>query len=113
MHSPVPVALALLACAVCAVLAAPAAQQKTPFKFPAPGSPPPPPPNQRHGQLGGYVDRQKGVGTSVHINGQGDAWVSRNGNSRVTVDGHYGQYISGPAKGAKDYGGFVTFKHNF
>ncbi|KAJ1526343.1 hypothetical protein ONE63_009492 [Megalurothrips usitatus] len=67
----------------------------------------------RRGEVSGGIDRQKGVGTVVHGRGSGDAWVSRDGNTRVNVGGHYGRVVSGPAKGAKDYGGHVNLEHRF
>lgn len=104
----------LLACALCAVAVQGQLRQQAPFQpTPTINLPRPAPDNQRHGNIGGWIDREKGVGTSVHVQGQGDAWVSRNGNSRLGVDGHYGQVVSGPARGAKDFGASVKFQHRF
>lgn len=93
----------LLAFAVlCALLHCSAAAPR-----PGPGD------NERHGNVDVSARRDKGVGTSVHVRGEGDAWVSRDGNSRVKAGGHYGEVVHGPAKGARDYGGHVTYERRF
>ncbi|XP_034240924.1 diptericin A [Thrips palmi] len=108
MHS---VTVALLLCAVCAATASPFQPQGGPG---ARGSPAPAPrDNQRHGGIGGGIQRDKGVGTSVHVNGHADVWRSRDGSARVHAEGNYGQVVHGPAKGMKDYNGMVTFEKKF
>ncbi|KAK3914569.1 Attacin-C [Frankliniella fusca] len=67
----------------------------------------------RHGQVSGGIRHDKGYGNTAHVSGGGDAWRSRDGNSRVHVDGHYSKGISGHAKGQRDYGANVNFEHKF
>ncbi len=67
----------------------------------------------RHGQVSGGIRHDKGYGNTAHVSGSGDAWRSRDGNTRVNVGGHYSQGISGHAKGQRDYGGHVNLEHKF
>lgn len=104
-------AIVLLGCAACA-LASPA-----PFRGsvgPNGGSPNIPgvsnPGPGRHGEVSGGIRRDKGYGTTVHGAGSGDAWVSRDGNSRVNVGGRVSQGVSGHAKGQRDYGGHIMYE---
>lgn len=118
MHLSAPLAL-VLAVAIAALSAQSAtaapSPQPIPFQNGVGGGPSPVgrPDNQRHGEVHVGAQRDRGVGTSVHVQGRGDAWVSRDGNSRVTVDGRYGQVVHGPMRGQRDYGANVQFQNRF
>ncbi|XP_046988041.1 diptericin A [Schistocerca americana] len=60
------------------------------------------------------VHREKGVGTVLDAQGQGNIFRSDDGKTRVDVQGQYERVIRGPARHSKpNFSGGITFSHRF
>nr|AUI80411.1 attacin [Gomphocerus sibiricus] len=59
------------------------------------------------------VHREKGVGTVVGVQGQGNVWKSDDGNTRVDADGSWQRVYRGPAAGKPNYSGGIRFSHRW
>ncbi|XP_046990346.1 uncharacterized protein LOC124595591 isoform X3 [Schistocerca americana] len=59
------------------------------------------------------VHREKGVGTVVGVQGQGNVWKSGDGRTRVDADGSWQRVYRGPAAGKPKYSAGVRLSHRW
>jgi len=77
----------------------------------APNAPVPTP--RKKGNVGVDIHRERGVGTVVRGQVEGNIYSSPNGNTRVDAHGHWSRVYDGPARGQRDYGGGISISHRW
>jgi hypothetical protein len=76
-----------------------------------PNAPAPNP--QSRGNVDVDIHRQRGVGTVVKGQAEGNIYRSPDGNTRVDAHGHWSRVYDGPARGQRDHGAGVRFSHRW
>ncbi|KAK7869295.1 hypothetical protein R5R35_012864 [Gryllus longicercus] len=71
------------------------------------------PEEKQRGSVSGSVHREKGVGTVVQAQGQGNIWTSKKGNAQVDAHGQWSKVVNGPARGKPNYNAGIRFTARF
>nr|CAD7262687.1 unnamed protein product [Timema shepardi] len=82
----------------------------------APGAPQLPSSGNPNGNGNGVdvsVTRERGVGTVVSGQAQGNVYRSPDGNTRVDAHGQWQRVYDGPQRGQRTHGAGVTFSHKW
>nr|CAD7435853.1 unnamed protein product [Timema monikensis] len=82
----------------------------------APGAPQLPTSGNSNGNGNGVdvsVTRERGVGTVVSGQAQGNVYRSPDGNTRVDAHGQWQRVYDGPQRGQRTHGAGVTFSHRW
>ncbi|KAK9512690.1 hypothetical protein O3M35_001062 [Rhynocoris fuscipes] len=72
-----------------------------------------PQPKERNGGVSIDVNKERGQGTRVEVQGKQEIWKSDNGKTKAEAYGHWDRTYGGQNKGDRSHGGGVRLEHSW